>query len=142
MPHGPLPSALSEDDVAIFFDAECVVCSAWVHFVLKWDATGKIRLGGVQSEVGRAALTYAGLDPDNIDTMLLIERGVPYPRSTAFLRACRYFRFPMWLAQAGLIIPRPIRDFLYDRVAKNRYRLFGKKDLCLIPAPEQRLRFL
>lgn len=142
MPNGPLPAALSPTDVALFFDAECVVCSSWVHFVLKWDRTESIRIGAVQSEVGRAALTYAGLDPDNVDTMLLIERGVPHARSSAFLHACHYFRFPMWLAQAGLIVPRFIRDFLYDRVAKNRYRLFGKKDLCLIPAPEQRARFL
>ena len=141
-PNGPLPSALKEDDVAILFDAECVVCSGWVHFVLKWDREGIIRIGAVQSDVGRALLTYAGLDPGDIDTMLLVERAVPYARSSAVLRACRHFRFPMSLARVGLIVPGFVRDWLYDRVARNRYRLFGKRDMCTIPAPEHRARFL
>ncbi|MCB9592030.1 MAG: DUF393 domain-containing protein [Sandaracinaceae bacterium] len=141
-PTGPLPDVIGADDVAILFDAECVVCSGWVHFILKWDRERTLRIGAVQSEGGRALLTFAGLDPDDVDTMLLVERGVPYAKSDAFLRACRYFSFPMWLARAGLVVPRFLRDFLYDRVAKNRYTLFGKKELCLIPAPEERARFL
>ena len=141
-PTGPLPEVLDEDDVALLFDAECVVCSGWVHFVLRWDRAGTIRIGAVQSDAGRDLLRFAGLDPDDIDTMLLIERGVPYARSSAFLRAVRYFRFPMPLLAIGLIVPAFLRDWLYDRVAKNRYRLFGKKELCLVPAPEERARFL
>ena len=90
----------------------------------------------------RRALRTAGLEPDDVDTMLLIERGVPYAKSSAFLRAVRFFRFPMNLLSVGLIVPRFLRDWLYDRVAKNRYSLFGKKELCLIPAPEERARFL
>ena len=141
-PCGALPPAVAPDDIVLLFDAECVVCSGWVHFVLKWDRDGILRIGAVQSEVGRSLLTYAGLDPDDIDTMLLVERGVPYARSTAVLRACRYFRFPMSLARVGLLVPTFLRDWAYDRVARNRYRLFGKKELCMIPAPEHRARFL
>lgn len=141
-PIGPLPDVLDPDGVALLFDAECVVCSGWVHFVLRWDREGKIRIGAVQSDAGRALNVFAGVDPDDVDTMLLVERGVPYTKSTAFLRACRYFRFPMNLLSVGILIPWFIRDWLYDRIAKNRYRLFGKKDLCLLPAPEQRARFL
>lgn len=141
-PVGTLPSVLSPSDVAILFDAECVVCSGWVHFILRWDRAGTLRIGAVQSEAGRALLRYAGLDPDEVDTMLLVEHGVPYTKSSAFLRAVRYFRYPMRLVAAGIVVPRVVRDWLYDRVALNRYRLFGKKDLCLIPAPEERARFL
>ncbi|MCA9609727.1 MAG: DUF393 domain-containing protein [Myxococcales bacterium] len=141
-PTGPLPDVIGADEVALLFDAECVVCSGWVHFVLKWDTKGTLRIGAVQSEGGRALLAYAGLDPDDVDTMLLVERGVPWAKSDAFLRACRYFRFPMWLAQVGFVVPRFLRDWAYDRIAKNRYSLFGKKELCLIPAPEERARFL
>ncbi|HBQ15574.1 MAG: DCC1-like thiol-disulfide oxidoreductase family protein [Sandaracinaceae bacterium] len=146
-PRGPLPTVLGEPvlgegESALLFDAECVVCSGWVHFVLRWDRAGALRIGAVQSEAGRALLEYAGLDPDDVDTMLLIERGVPYAKSSAFLRAVRFFRFPMNLLSVGLIVPRFLRDWLYDRVAKNRYSLFGKKELCLIPAPEERARFL
>lgn len=141
-PTGPLPSVLAPDDVALLFDAECVVCSGLVHFVLRWDREGTLRLGAVQSEAGRQLLEYAGLNPDDLDTMLLVERGVPYAKSSAALRAARYFRFPMSLAALGLLVPRLVRDFVYDQVAKRRYRLFGKKELCLIPAPEQMSRFL
>lgn len=139
---GDLPEIITSEDVVLVFDAECVVCSGWVHFVLKWDRAGTIKIAAVQSEAGRALNTYAGLDPDDVDTMLLVHKGVAYAKSTAFLRACRYFRFPMNLAQIGLLIPWFIRNWFYDRIAKNRYRLFGKKELCLIPAPEQRARFL
>lgn len=141
-PTGPLPPVLGPDEVAILFDAECVVCSGWVHFILRWDARGTLRIGAVQSEAGRALLRYAALDPDDVDTMLLVERGVPYAKSSAFLRATRYFRFPMGLAALGLVVPRVLRDWLYDQVARRRYRLFGKKELCLIPAPEEQARFL
>ena len=119
-----------------------MLCSRWVHFVLKWDRTKKIRLGSVQSESGRELLAYAGLNVDDVDTMLLIERGVPYARSSAFHRVCRYFRFPMFLCSVGLIAPSCIRDWAYDRIAKNRYTLFGKQELCMLPAPEERERFL
>jgi len=139
---GPLPDVLGADEVAILFDAECVVCSGWVHFILRWDREGRLRIGAVQSEAGRALLLYAGLDPDDVDTMLLVEKGVPWAKSSALLRAVRYFRYPMRLFFVGLIVPAFIRDWFYDRVAKNRYQLFGKKELCLIPDPDQRARFL
>ncbi len=139
---GPLPEVLGAEEVAILFDAECVVCNGWVHFVLRWDRSGTLRIGAVQSEGGRALLRYAGLDPDDINTMLLVERGVPYAKSSAALRAARYFRLPMRLLALGLVVPGFIRDWFYDRLAKNRYRLFGKKELCLVPDPDQRARFL
>jgi predicted DCC family thiol-disulfide oxidoreductase YuxK len=140
--HGNLPEGISADDLVILFDAECVVCSGWVHFILRWDKAGRLRIGAVQSPLGRALMTYAGLDPNNVDTMLFVERGVPYSQSCAFLRAVRYLRFPMPLLTLGRVVPAFLRDWLYDRVAKNRYSLFGKKDLCMIPAPEERARFL
>ena len=141
-PTGPLPDCLGADEVAILFDAECVVCNSWVHFVLKWDRDGVLRIGAVQSEAGRALLAYAGLDTDDVDTMLLVERGVPYAKSSAVVRASRYFRFPMVVLSAGIIFPRFLRDWFYDRIALNRYSLFGRKEMCLIPAPEERVRFL
>ncbi|MBP7685374.1 MAG: DUF393 domain-containing protein, partial [Deltaproteobacteria bacterium] len=85
---------------------------------------------------------YAGLDADDVDSMLLVERGVPYSQSSAFLRAVCYLRFPWPLLTVGRVLPVFLRNWLYDRVAKNRYRLFGKKELCLIPSPAQRARFL
>ncbi|MCA9578619.1 MAG: thiol-disulfide oxidoreductase DCC family protein [Polyangiales bacterium] len=140
--HGALPEAVGPDDLVILFDAECVVCSGWVHFILRNDPKANLRIGAVQTETGRALLRYAGLDPDDIDTMLFVERGVPYSQSSAFLRAVRYLRFPWPLLTVGRVIPVFLRNWLYDRVAKNRYKLFGKKELCLIPSPAERARFL
>lgn len=140
--HGELPPGIRPDDVVILFDAECVVCSGWVHFILRNDPKGNLRIGAVQTSTGKALLRYAGLDDQDVDTMLLIERGVPYSQSSAFLRAVTYLRFPWPLLTVGRVIPVFLRNWLYDRVAKNRYTLFGKKDLCLIPAPAERARFL
>ena len=66
-----------------------MVCSGWVHFILRNDPKANLRIGAVQTETGRALLRYAGLNPDDVDTMLLVERGVPYSQSSAFLRAVR-----------------------------------------------------
>ena len=116
-PRGPLPPVLGEGESALLFDAECVVCSGWVHFVLRWDRAGALRIGAVQSDAGRALLEYAGLDPDDVDTMLLIERGVPYAKSSAFLRAVLFFRFPMNLLSLGLIaVALPLRIAVAPRL--------------------------
>ena len=135
--HGELPPAVSPDDVVILFDAECVVCSGWVHFILRNDPKGNLRIGAVQTSTGKALLRYAGLNDEDVDTMLLVERGVPYSQSSAFLRAVCYLRFPWPLLTVGRVMPVFLRNWLYDRVAKNRYRLFGKQDLCLIPSPAE-----
>ncbi|MEM1414578.1 MAG: DCC1-like thiol-disulfide oxidoreductase family protein [Myxococcota bacterium] len=139
---GPLPEGIAADDRVVLFDAACVVCAGWVHFLLRWDPPGKLRIGAVQAPLGRALLAYADLPTDDVDTMLFVEEGRAYAKSSAFLRVCRHLRFPLPLLAVGLLVPTPVRDWLYDRLAKNRYRLFGKQEICLIPSPEQRARFL
>ena len=139
---GLLPPSISSDDVVILFDSECVICSGWAQFVLRWTPDETVRIGSVQSKVGQELLVYAGLTPNGLDTMLLIEKGTPYVRSTALLRVCRYFRFPMSLARIGLVIPTSLRDWLYNRIAGNRYKLFGKKEACLMPPSARRGQFL
>ncbi|MEO0323876.1 MAG: DCC1-like thiol-disulfide oxidoreductase family protein [Myxococcota bacterium] len=141
-PTGPLPEGIDPGDRVLLFDAACVVCAGWVRFVLRWDPAGRLRIGAVQTPLGRALLAYADLPTEDVDTMVFIDRGVPYAKSSAFLKACRYLRFPLGLLQVGLFLPRPVRDWLYDRLAKNRYRLFGTQEICLVPSPEQRARFL
>ncbi len=141
-PTGPLPEGIGEADRVLLFDAACVVCAGWVRFVLRWDPPGRLRIGAVQAPLGRELLAYAGLPTEDVDTMLFVDRGVPYAKSSAFLRACRYLRFPLPLLRAGLLLPAPVRDWLYDRLAKNRYRLFGTQEICLVPTPDQRARFL
>lgn len=138
-----LPAGLTAADRVILFDGVCVVCSAWVDFVIARDPDAKFLLSSVQSEPGREILAFAGVDPDNCDTMAYVEDGKVTLKSTAFLRIVRHFG-GLWplLGVGGFVAPRFLRDFIYDRIAKNRYWLFGKRDTCTVPTPEVRARFL
>ncbi len=126
----------------VLFDGVCNVCSAWTRFVIAHDSGRSLKLASIQSDAGRALLARFGLPVEDIDTMVFIEDGAAHVKSTAFLRAVRYFDAPWrWLA-AGIVVPRVVRDWLYDRIALNRYALFGKRDQCMVPTPEIRSRFL
>ena len=137
-----LPVGLTKEDKVLLFDGVCLVCSAWVHFVIARDPEGRIKMASVQSEAGQAILAHFGMPTDDFDTMVFVEGGAHYIKSTAFLRAVRYLTFPWPLLRIGLLMPRFLRDFFYSLVANNRYRLFGKKDVCMIPSPEIRERFV
>ena len=141
----------------LLFDGVCNVCSAWVDLILRLDPDGKIHLASLQSEIGGELLAWAdresdqsffSSDPDAADdddrfaSMVFIENGVAHGRSTAFLRACRHLRLPWPLLTVGLLIPRPMRDWLYGEVASHRYEWFGKRHTCRVPTPEIAARFL
>lgn len=126
----------------IVFDGVCSVCAGWVKFVYQRDPTGKFRFVSIQSETGRALLQWAGLSPYNIDTMLYVENGKAYTRSTAFLRITRQFPDAWPLLSGGLVVPLFARDFFYTQFARNRYRLFGERDSCLVPDGDLAQRFL
>jgi predicted DCC family thiol-disulfide oxidoreductase YuxK len=137
-----LPPGVGPEDRIVLFDGVCNLCSGWVRFLIARDPAGLFRLASVQSEAGQAILAWSGLPVDQFDTMVFVESGQVFLKSTAALRVVRYFPWPWrWLA-AGLAVPRPIRDWLYDRLARNRYTLFGRKDVCMLPTPEIRSRFL
>ena len=138
----PLPSGIGLDDRVVLFDGVCNLCNGWVRFLIARDPAARLRLASVQSDAGRAILAWCGLPVDHFDTMVFVEAGRAYTKSTAFLRVVRYFPRPWpWLSW-GLVVPRPLRDWLYDRVALNRYRLFGRQEVCMLPTPEIRSRFL
>lgn len=126
----------------IVFDGVCNVCAGWVKFVHTRDPAGKFHFASIQSDTGRALMQWAGESPDNIDTMLYVENGIAYTRSTAFLKIVQHFPDAWPLLAQGLVIPRVARDFLYSRFAKNRYRLFGQSNQCLIPDAKLATRFL
>ena len=144
MPLDPsgLPEGMGAEDRVVVFDGVCEVCSKWVHFVIARDPASKLRLASLQSSSGQAILALAGLSADECDTMIFVEEGALHFKSTAFLRIVRHFAAPWWLLSAGRVVPAFLRDWLYDRVAKNRYALFGRKDTCMMPTPEIRARFL
>lgn len=129
-------------DRIVLFDGVCNFCNAWVRFIVARDPQARLRLAAVQSPAGQEILDRCGLPLDRFDTMVFVEDGKAYLKSTAFLRAVRYLKRPWpWLA-AGFLVPRPVRDWLYDRIARNRYRIFGRSESCMIPTPDMRSRFL
>ena len=126
----------------ILFDGVCNFCDDWVNFVIKREKKSIIKFAALQSEAGQQILTQFNLPIHSFDTFIFIEDGVIYTKSTAALKVCRYLT-TFWRLLYGLIIvPKFIRDGVYQLIARNRYAWFGKKDTCMIPSPEVRSRFL
>ncbi len=136
------PSTLPPTDKIVLFDGVCRLCSAWARFLIRFDTQRRFKLATVQSAAGKRILAQHGFPSDVYSTMILIEGSQVYTQSTAFLRVMRRLPFPWPLAGIGWLIPRSIRDWCYDRIALNRYTLFGKYDSCLLPAPDHASRFL
>ena len=132
----------------ILYDGVCGLCNSLVQFLLKRDRDGRLRFASLQSDFATKVLQRHGFDPKDLDTMHLVEN-YDQPgervlqRSTAILRAGRELG-GVWsfLAALGRVVPRPLRDMFYGLVARNRYRVFGKYETCMLPDPNQRSRFL
>jgi len=117
----------------IFYDGDCGFCSRVVIFVADRDPARVFRFASLQSALGVEARRKAGLPAEVLDTMLLLERGAVHVKSTAALRIAGRLRMPWPLARLLLLIPRFIRDYVYDVVARNRHRLL-RGDRCVLPA--------
>lgn len=127
----------------VLFDGVCNLCNSSIQFVIRRDpAPATFRFAALQSEAGRRLQREHGLDEHALDTVVLIEDGSAFVRSSAALRIARRLGFPWSLASALLIVPRPIRDAVYGWISRNRYRWFGQRDACMVPTPELRSRFL
>lgn len=126
----------------VLFDAECVLCSANAQFILRFDRRRQFRLAAMQGEVGAGLFRAHGLDPTNPDTILLIEGARVLRDSDAVLGIYTRLGWPWRAAAAARIVPRVIRDPVYRWVARNRYRLFGKRQTCWVPRPEDADRML
>lgn len=126
----------------ILFDAECVLCSAWADFMIKHDQHCQFKLVSVQSNLGQQLLTRYHFPTDQIETMLLLEKGQCYTESTAFLRIMQRLDFPYRSLKYARLVPQAIRDFAYRRIALNRYRLFGKTEQCYVVTPDIQQHFL
>lgn len=126
----------------IVFDGVCVLCSGWVRFLLRHDRRGRYRFAAMQSTAGRALLAGHGLDPDDPVSFLLVDEVRAWTDTDAIVRVVSGLGGPWQVARLALILPRPLRDRPYRLVARNRYRWFGRRDACLVPAREHRGRFL
>lgn len=132
-----------ESQPIILFDGVCNLCNGAVRFIIKRDKAGYFRFGSLQGEVGRQLFDRhfpnAG---SRLDSIVLIEDERAFTHSDAVLRIARRLG-PGWALLSLLrIVPRPLRDFVYRRIANNRYRWFGKQDRCMIPSPELKSLFL
>jgi predicted DCC family thiol-disulfide oxidoreductase YuxK len=127
-------SSDSKSSPIVLYDGVCGLCEASVHFIIDHDPAGRIRFAALQSEIGRKLLAEHRMDPDALNTLVLIEEGQAYVRSTGALRICLLLGHG-WslLAETFLLIPEPVRDAVYGWVARNRYRWFGKRDACRLP---------
>jgi predicted DCC family thiol-disulfide oxidoreductase YuxK len=126
----------------ILFDGVCNLCNGFVRFVIARDPAARFRFAALSSPAAARALGDAGVTPPIPDTIVLLDDGVAYFRSDAPLRIARRLRFPWPLAYGLMIVPRFIRDRVYDFIAARRYRWFGRRDACMIPTPELKGRFL
>ncbi len=126
----------------VLFDGVCNFCDASVNWIIARDQRGTFRFAALQSPAGEQLQRTFGLDPNELDTLALVEGARVYRKSGAALRVLRRLRWP-WPILFGLIaVPPFIRDFVYDFFARRRYRWFGRKDQCMVPSPELRDRFL
>lgn len=135
-------------DPIILYDGVCGLCNRLVQFLLRHDRQGRLRFASLQSDFAAKVLQRHGIDPKDLDTLHVIENYEQsgervLQRSDAILRASRELGgFWSVSAAAAGVIPRALRDVVYRFVARNRYRVFGKYDTCMLPEPNQRSRFL
>ena len=137
-----LPPNVGMADKVILFDGVCKLCNAWSNFIINHDHQHVFKLCSVQSPEGQKILKHFGLSTDSYETMLYVEGDTFYQQSDAFFQVIARLGYP-WKAVCLLrIIPKPIRNWLYDRIALNRYRLFGKYDYCSLPTADHKARYL
>jgi predicted DCC family thiol-disulfide oxidoreductase YuxK len=136
------PPKLSEGDQVILFDGVCKLCNGWVRFILRFDTRRHFKLCAVQSEEGQAILEWFGYPTETFETMLLVQGNRVLEKSDSFLMVMAQLPFPWWLLRVLKLFPKRFRDWFYDRIALNRYWLFGKYDICLLPTADQGHRFL
>lgn len=126
-----------------FFDGYCVLCSGFVGFCLSHDGDGRLKFASTQSALGQQVVQALGLPASTLDrTILLIEDDTVYTQSAAVLRSLRHLKGWPRLLQPLLGLPAFLRDPLYDLIARNRYRWFGRRPTCFVPTPQTRDRFV
>lgn len=128
------------ENPVILFDGVCNFCNSSVNFIIEHDKSGNFKFAPLQSEIGKKYIDKFSLN--DLDSVIMVEEGNAYTHSSAALRIAKKLDGIWSWAYFLIIIPRPIRDFFYKLFAANRYRLFGKKDACMLPTPEVRSRFL
>ncbi|MCM3006458.1 thiol-disulfide oxidoreductase DCC family protein [Priestia koreensis] len=131
-----------ETSPLVLFDGVCNFCNGSINFIIKHDQKGIFQFAPLQSEAGERTLKSFSIPDHYLDSLVYIENNRCYVKSTAALKIARRLDGGWKLFYAAIIVPRPIRDYIYSIIAKNRYKWFGKRDACMIPTPDVRKRFL
>ena len=135
-------AAILEHGPLVLYDGVCALCNGSVRFLAPRDRTGRLRFAAIQSEAGQAVLRQHGLPLTEWESFVFLEDGVVHLKSSACLQIIRYMS-GAWPALSVLrILPRRVSDWFYDRVAGNRYALFGRHEDCLLPTEALRAKFL
>ena len=137
-----LPPYIGLEDRVILFDGVCKLCNAWARFIIKYDKRKLFKLCSVQSAEGKAILQHFNYPSDFYKTMLYVRGDRCYQQSDAFFHVIKELGYPWKIACIFWLLPKPVRNWLYDRIALNRYRMFGKYDYCMLPSPDHASRFL
>lgn len=133
----------SDDGRAIWlFDGHCAFCSWSVQFLLAHERAPSSLFVAIQSDRGRALASAHGIDPDEPSSFLFIENGRALAKSDGVIAVAEHLRWPWRALRWSRLMPRRWRDGLYDRLARNRYRIFGRHDRCIVPPPHVRRRFI
>jgi predicted DCC family thiol-disulfide oxidoreductase YuxK len=133
---------MNDSSPVILFDGVCNLCNASVQFVIERDPTANFRFAALQSDFGQEILAKNAVNTEGGDSVILVENGQVYDRSTAALLIAKRLSGGIKLLSVFLIVPKPIRDFFYKIIARNRYRWFGKQETCWLPTKELKARFL
>lgn len=126
----------------VLFDGVCNLCNGAITFIIKRDKKDVFRYAPLQSKVGKELAAKHHIDLDKVDSIILVTEDKAYAKSTAALRIAKQLSKGWPLLAMFLILPKFLRDAVYDFIARNRYKWFGKKDACMIPTPELKRKFL
>lgn len=136
------PEPFDASQPLIVFDGVCVLCSGFVRTVVRLDRKNRFRFATAQSPFGEALFHKYGLRTDSYETNLVLIGGAPFIRLDGFIAVMAELGWPWRAAKILLLLPRPLRNWLYERIARNRYAIFGRKDKCEIPSPAMRARMV
>lgn len=133
---------INSDKAIILFDGVCNLCNSSVNFVIEHDKKNHFLFAPLQSEIGKILLEKHGIDSSKTDSFILIENGKAFAKSSAALRTAKYLNRLYPLLYLLLIVPSFIRNGVYDYIAKNRYKWFGRTESCMVPTLELKSKFI
>jgi predicted DCC family thiol-disulfide oxidoreductase YuxK len=126
----------------ILFDGVCNFCNFWVNFIIDRDKNDIFKFAALQSEAGQKLLNIFNLKTEDFDTFVLIDGEIYFTKSTAALKIARKLNYPVKVLYYFIFIPKFLRDLIYSLIAMNRYKIFGKRDICRLPSENEKEKFL